>query len=354
MMLDIFSLFYMLAYIMEHTTKSMDVMCTSIKIEYAGQYGFIMSMMMFYDLYFERTRKRILYYLEAFVCSVCVIAVFTMEHNHLFYTSRKLKEIGQYAVIQLKPGVLYFVFYISNLFIILHIELLGIQKLKTCKDRERTSCILMMAGPLFPLLSVLVKWSGVTHNYDLMALGILGILSCISVAVVKYDYLELIRNDSETDPLTGLSNRLFFTSQVSSYLQNQTHGAFIMLDVDNFKNVNDTFGHGEGDRVLVSLSDSLKMLVADEYFIARMGGDEFCIFLPNVTRKKTLTRFSQQLLSTFKEDQKRKELKSSCSCSIGIAIYNGSARTAFEEIYEWADNALYDSKNSGKGQWKFY
>lgn len=354
MLVDIFSLFYIIGYIIEHTTQNLDVMRSSIKIEYTGLVGLFIFSLQFYDLYFNMHVKRIVYARVTICYFIILVSVFTLEMNSLFYKSVKLLKFEDYAMIQVHPGILYVIFYLITLWWFLVIEKEGLRKLRTCMAEDRSLCILMMMAPVFPFISILIKWTGLSKDYDLGALGVLGLIGCLTIAIVKYDYFQSVRNEAEIDPLTKVSNRTFFENRVNFYLKSCTSGSFIMIDIDNFKYVNDTFGHAAGDLVLISLCDTLRRYVTDEYCITRMGGDEFSVFLPQITKKSTLNDLGHRLLTSFVAEQRKNRLQCDCTCSIGVAIHEQFAETSFEELYNNADKALYFAKNSGKGQWRFY
>jgi diguanylate cyclase (GGDEF)-like protein len=199
-----------------------------------------------------------------------------------------------------------------------------------------------------------IKATGLTRGYDLMTFGILGVIFFFSLALVKDDSLDRILTEAEKDPLTGVSNRGFFIDVVSGWLQKRKKGSLVMLDLDDFKDVNDNFGHGVGDKVLSTLGESITQVIAQTNFTARFGGDEFCIFLINQVSKKEIAVIMEQLNEAFQNNIRFLKLDIKTDLSIGIAVNNGKTRISFEELYENADKALYLAKNSGKGQYKFY
>lgn len=353
-LINSYALFYMFGYIMEHTSKNLDVMCFCVKVEYIGQYGLIISVLWFFDIFFNCKYRRWLYFLVTVGGGFCILAVCTLENNQLFYESVNIADYGTYAMLRLTPGILYKLFYCIDLLIFVRIEVFGIRKLKSSEGLERRRNKLIVTSPLYPLLAILVKWTGISKEYDLMAFGILGFVGSLTIAIIRYDYFETIRNDMECDPLTGVSCRDYFENRIQMYLKDGICGAFFMLDLDNFKEINDTYGHLEGDNVLISLANTLKKMTEDEYAITRMGGDEFSLFIPQVVNEGELEVISKRIIEEFKAEQKRKGLRCCCSCSIGIAIYNGVPDVNFIRLYENADKALYFSKKSGKGKWKIF
>lgn len=326
----------------------------STKFQFTGLFGLLISAMWFYDLYFDMHLKKRVYAIVCTIYSVILLSIFTMETNSLFYKSVTLVDFGAYAKFQVRPGIFFIIFSLTTIGIFLKVELAGLRKLRKCMAEERVLYILMMIGPVFSILCILAKWIGFVRKYDFMALVILGLLVCLTIVIVKYNYFQTVRNEAEIDPLTKVSTRAFFESRVNNYLKSRISGVFIMIDIDNFKYVNDTFGHAAGDCVLVSLCDTLRKFATDEYCITRMGGDEFCVFVPNMTEKSILNNIGPSFLNAFIEQQRKNNLQCDCTCSIGAAIYNQYTETSFQELYNNADKALYLAKNSGKGQWRFY
>lgn len=162
------------------------------------------------------------------------------------------------------------------------------------------------------------------------------------------------------DRLTGLYNKLAFQDVVSQRLRNVIFGetqVFIMLDMDNFKTINDTLGHSYGDNVLERLGKLLYSHFADKFAVGRLGGDEFALYCGygNNTPedvKKELAAIIDKLREDFFVEfaKERKNIK--VSLSIGICVQNDERR--FEELYKHADSALYQSKNGGKDRYTFY
>ena len=156
------------------------------------------------------------------------------------------------------------------------------------------------------------------------------------------------------DPLTGIFNRRYFENQLSKELQRASryeHSLSILfLDIDQFKKINDEFGHQVGDQVLQELSQILERGLRSVDVVARYGGDEFIILLPE-TKKKHATKTAERILKTikghdfFKKDLKVKEL----SISIGVAGFPEDAGGTYEMIKK-ADTALYQAKRQGGSQ----
>ena len=130
-------------------------------------------------------------------------------------------------------------------------------------------------------------------------------------------------------------------------------GAFLIMDLDNFKNVNDTFGHPQGDRVLQLFAACMKNTFRQDDFIGRMGGDEFVVYIKNVNERQKISRKAGQLMENFQSSLPEGFGGCSLSVSIGVALVPRNG-TAFSELYQKSDKALYEAKKRGKNQVCFY
>ncbi len=161
---------------------------------------------------------------------------------------------------------------------------------------------------------------------------------------------EKLRQEIMEEPLTGILNRKGAISCFEKYLSKHQTGAMFLLDIDNFKQVNDTYGHQHGDRVLVLLAEILKNRSRKEDIVARMGGDEFMLFLLGCTDEKVLTERARNICSAFHEVGEEYN-KADISISIGIAVSDGN--TDFDQLYKTADERMYMVKKNGKGSFCF-
>lgn len=348
------SSFLMIGYFIEQSTMNLDVMQAGIKVQYFGQCGVMLSSLWLMDLFCGKKINKYLYYAELMLWAVILAAVFNFELGGFFYRSMNLKDFGTFATIRFKPGILYYICYISNTFILGRIQYLCYKKMKKSTGIERKRCYWIMLGPSFPMIFTVLKWTGLTNGFDMMTFGLLGFVCCLTQAIVKYDYLDSVQIETELDPLTNVSNRNYFVNYMKALLKNGVDGSFFMLDMDNFKYVNDTFGHGMGDKALMLFGDTLNEVLSEEHLAARIGGDEFCLFLQDVTDKEELNRFACKIKSVYFEKQQKEKFPCELSCSIGIYIVCNKHEETFEKLYENADKALYLAKNSGKCQWRFY
>jgi len=161
-----------------------------------------------------------------------------------------------------------------------------------------------------------------------------------------------LQNQLRTDPLTGALNRSAFIAQADSIFADGTNGkhALIILDVDHFKQVNDCFGHGFGDRVLVRVAETLRSALRADDLVGRLGGDEFLVLLRNVSKKEILeTKMDNIRKLLFQRVSEDKIV----SCSLGAAVYPCDG-AAFDELYQKTDIALYAAKNAGRNCVRVY
>ena len=169
----------------------------------------------------------------------------------------------------------------------------------------------------------------------------------------KRDELQ-VRARSNSDPLTGLLNRTAFEEQLTRLITEIEPGnshALIMIDIDGFKRVNDTFGHQFGDRVLIDISNSLRAMMRGDDLIGRIGGDEYMICLKNIREDSGFLERRSAYLCQVLNRQFGGEV--AISGSVGLALYPRDGKD-FDELYRKADKALYFAKHHGKNRYVFY
>ncbi|MEG0751181.1 MAG: diguanylate cyclase [Oscillospiraceae bacterium] len=162
-----------------------------------------------------------------------------------------------------------------------------------------------------------------------------------------------IEERSQTDPLTHAMNRAAFAEQTDRLLRTGSAGiqhAFAMIDLDNFKEINDTYGHIEGDKVLTAVVSSLRSLLREGDMIGRIGGDEFMLCFKGIPFDEVIGRRAQLVCKTISSLPK---LEARVSASIGVAMCPRDGKT-FGEIYKKTDLAMYRAKQLGRNQYLFY
>lgn len=181
-------------------------------------------------------------------------------------------------------------------------------------------------------------------------LKIIGIITDINSR--KQEILE-IRKVALLDPLTSLLNRRECIRRVEEYIQKHSSmSAFLLIDVDNFKTVNDTMGHAYGDSVLTEFAAGLRTLFRQTDIIARLGGDEFVVFMTNIREKDNAITKIGGILQLFSHYGNAPET-CALSCSIGCSFYPEHGNT-FSTLSQKADAAMYHAKKRGKAQYYIY
>ena len=163
------------------------------------------------------------------------------------------------------------------------------------------------------------------------------------------------KSELEKDSLTGFLNRRSFEEKIEKFLRKpMSYGTFFMMDMDNFKSVNDTYGHLAGDELILTFVDIIKNCVREQDFVCRVGGDEFAIFFPYLDKEKVIRKRADEIISCFAKERDRLGY-SNCSVSIGIMTkYAKSNNMDYDNLYKCADNALYYVKNNGKDDFHIY
>ncbi|MBP3271618.1 MAG: GGDEF domain-containing protein, partial [Ruminococcus sp.] len=134
--------------------------------------------------------------------------------------------------------------------------------------------------------------------------------------------------------------------------RNDEYRARVIIDIDDFKSVNDTLGHAQGDRVLEKMGSILRTTFTDNDYIGRIGGDEFCVLVN--TRSDSEEIFADMLIKQCEELRRKvKESGTGISVSIGTALFPRNGKD-FETLYAACDKALYSSKKSGKNTVRTY
>ncbi|MFA6189860.1 MAG: EAL domain-containing protein [Sulfuricurvum sp.] len=159
------------------------------------------------------------------------------------------------------------------------------------------------------------------------------------------------------DALTGLPNRLLVKERAEQIMASAkragTKAAFIFIDLDGFKAINDTLGHAAGDMMLKTIASRLRECVRESDTISRQGGDEFLLILSNVKDLQSVTFKAEKILKELEKSFEVATHTISVSGSIGIALYPDHGDT-YETLLQCADTAMYKAKESGKNDYCFY
>lgn len=205
-----------------------------------------------------------------------------------------------------------------------------------------------LANPEFILSGYLVSqllWPGITTAYAVFA--ITGYLE---------ETQQKLKADAMLDPLTGLLNRRGMLERVNQAAlmleKNQQKATILLLDLDHFKRINDRYGHDCGDQVLVTVANTLKRTLRTDDIIARLGGEEFLVFLPNCQQAQA-SAIAQQLCQHIAAIPWHTLASSLVTQTVSIGGCELSSSTAFTEAMQRADAALYQAKQQGRARWVF-
>ncbi|MFO0752517.1 MAG: EAL domain-containing protein [Thermodesulfovibrionales bacterium] len=168
---------------------------------------------------------------------------------------------------------------------------------------------------------------------------------------------EQIKHQASHDFLTGLPNRMFFMEHLAAALararRDRTLLAVMFIDLDRFKNINDSLGHSAGDQLLKEVAVHLRECLREEDTVARIGGDEFTVLLSGIGRSVDIAGVARKVLSLFEKPYVVEEHAFHISASIGISTYPGDSEYA-ETLLKNADIAMYYAKEQGRNNFQFY
>ena len=176
------------------------------------------------------------------------------------------------------------------------------------------------------------------------------------------DKEKVLEYQATHDNLTGLPNRLLLLDRIehaiTKVVRHQMVGGLIFIDLDNFKEVNDTLGHGIGDALLILVSKTIKKIIRDEDTLARIGGDEFIILVDNIGNDKenakiNILNFAEKIKDSLNAITHIDGHINVSTPSIGITLFNDSS-VSIENIIKQADTAMYVAKKQGKNSIEFF
>jgi diguanylate cyclase (GGDEF)-like protein/PAS domain S-box-containing protein len=215
----------------------------------------------------------------------------------------------------------------------------GMEEKETWPDGHE-SWTLTTKVPLLDRHGKIIGTMGVSHN-----------ITDRKEAELRVRYMAL------HDALTGLPNRTLLEDRLVQAIalarRNQRSVAVLMLDLDRFKNVNDSFGHYVGDRLLEAVSKRLQASLRDSDILARLGGDEFVIGVPMVADNGGIETVAQKVLSTLGEPFRIEGHELQVSTSIGISVYPSDGENS-EALLQFADAAMYEAKKKRRGTYYFF
>lgn len=192
-----------------------------------------------------------------------------------------------------------------------------------------------------------------TRLFQVLAAGLLVMLLVILIATFRKQ--KSLVHFAETDLLTGINNKKTTEEYIKLWLADEAcfgTQAFLMVDIDHFKGVNDAYGHAVGDIVLSKIGQGLKNIFRESDIIGRLGGDEFGIFMKNASPEIAVEKAEQisQMVRSIRVDAHPELLP---TVSIGVSLFPQHAKN-FMDLYKKADSALYIAKNNGRDQYVLY
>ena len=185
----------------------------------------------------------------------------------------------------------------------------------------------------------------------LVGLSLAALLAALVLIWSRSERMQELARQASHDPLTGLKNRRRFEEDLRAELARShrygVEGALLMLDLDRFKQVNDTLGHPAGDRVLTEIAAILRHRARQTDVVARLGGDEFAIVLPSCSPAEA-EAIADEITAAIREHGYVSEGVPQLSASIGIAAFGLGRRLSFDTVLANADAAMYAAKESGR------
>jgi diguanylate cyclase (GGDEF)-like protein/PAS domain S-box-containing protein len=183
------------------------------------------------------------------------------------------------------------------------------------------------------------------------------------ITAIKKAQLELIKQKEKLyyqanhDSLTGLPNRILFQDRLGHAIEKAKRAnskvALLFIDLDHFKEINDSLGHDIGDEVLKDIAKKLKSILREEDTLSRLGGDEFTIIIEDFKNEKDLSYIASKVIQTLSEDINIKNNKLYVTTSIGISIFPDDGDDA-TNLLKYADSAMYKAKHEGRNRFEFY
>ncbi|GIF22748.1 diguanylate cyclase (GGDEF)-like protein [Actinoplanes tereljensis] len=184
--------------------------------------------------------------------------------------------------------------------------------------------------------------------------------SAVLTLLVMARQMHALRDNREmavTDGLTGLANRILVTERLEQLagqpVRPGRHTAVLLIDLDRFKPINDTFGHEAGDVVLVAAADAMRSVIRGGDLAGRLGGDEFAVLMPGLPSREAAGAIATRLLETLRMPVIFGEHVLMVGASIGVAVRDDPDASG-ETLLQQADTALYAAKRAGRGRFEYY
>jgi diguanylate cyclase (GGDEF)-like protein len=177
------------------------------------------------------------------------------------------------------------------------------------------------------------------------------LLGSLIFAWSRSERMRELRREASLDPLTGLKNRRRFEEDLRMVMargrRERTTGAMLMLDLDHFKQVNDSHGHPAGDRMIEEIAGVLRQRTRESDVLARLGGDEFAIVLPRCSPAEA-RMVAEAIVAAIREHRSERPELEPITASLGVAMFGDDPRTSTESVVSEADTAMYAAKDGGR------
>ncbi len=212
-----------------------------------------------------------------------------------------------------------------------------------------------VGDPEQPLAYIEVYKDGLTTSAEEQFVE--GVSGIVLSAIVRFGAEDAIRHQALHDPLTGLPNRVLFNDRLEHALFRRTRDtryiAVMVVDLDGFKNVNDSLGHLTGDALLIAVADRFGASLRGFDTIARLGGDEFAILFDELPTPDHADRIAQRVLDALSDPLQLPDREVAIGASVGVALTNQSDTRA-DRLLADADAAMYRAKREGKGCYRIF
>ena len=196
---------------------------------------------------------------------------------------------------------------------------------------------------------ILIRGKGIGNNKDQMQ-SISGIFLDITTMRKQEEYINFFANH---DYLTGLPNRMYFREMLAQELELSRSGAVFLLDLDDFKSINDTLGHLSGDELLRQIAVRLNAVSDEHFYPARIGGDEFLVLITDCKQEEEIEAYAKRVKDVFTKPFVLGDYEKYISISMGITCFPKDS-TDIDQLVMNADTAMYKVKNNGKQNVIYY
>ena len=282
----------------------------------------------------------------------CIVEIYLKRHNDKVIIVSTIRSILMFAILffmdlfsnisfTLVSSCIMFMS-ITNIIPLTHIIMIS------CFALVNTANYLLFAGDN---PSVVLFFDVVVDNLFVVLISV-GINIIFSTLKYKeFEYKKELILENNIDFLTKLYNRKYVQKYVTSFEGKNGLSAMVIIDLDNFKKINDNFGHMVGDMILIDVADILRDCFKNVNCISRLGGDEFLIFSDYIKDRDEFLENIGRFMDRFPMIIENNNISFRVSASVGIVFLNSNEQNLYEIMYKRADEAMYKSKVNGKNQY---